>query len=153
MPQLLLRLSRIGVLVVDDWAMAPMAENERRDFWAICEERYCGPGRRAMVTIERLRETTQVLSAAIESRRETRLEKAGKTAKPNEGDSLLDQLTEELDVRRQRYLRMLFVGSVDPRGQTGYLMTAHDLVDNLGRAYREGRLDRRMKVYLDPRCR
>jgi DNA replication protein DnaC len=39
MPQMLLRLSRIDVLVVDDWAMAPMAENERRDFWEICEER------------------------------------------------------------------------------------------------------------------
>jgi DNA replication protein DnaC len=39
MPQMLLRLSRIDVLVVDDWAMAPLAENERRDFWEICEER------------------------------------------------------------------------------------------------------------------
>ena len=37
---LLGRLSRIDVLVVDDWAMAPLAENERRDFWEICEERY-----------------------------------------------------------------------------------------------------------------
>jgi DNA replication protein DnaC len=26
--------------VVDDWAMAPMQESERRDFWEICEERY-----------------------------------------------------------------------------------------------------------------
>jgi len=30
-------------------------------------------------------------------------------------------------------------------------MTAHDLVDDLGRAYREGRLERRMKVYLAPK--
>ena len=30
--QLLRRLNRIDVLVVDDWAMAPMAESERRDF-------------------------------------------------------------------------------------------------------------------------
>jgi len=30
---LLTRLSRIDVLVVDDFAMAPMVENERRDFW------------------------------------------------------------------------------------------------------------------------
>jgi DNA replication protein DnaC len=37
---LLSRLSRVDVLVVDDWAMAPLAENERRDFWEICEERY-----------------------------------------------------------------------------------------------------------------
>jgi DNA replication protein DnaC len=37
---LLLRLSRIDVLVIVDWAMAPLAETERRDFWEICEDRY-----------------------------------------------------------------------------------------------------------------
>jgi DNA replication protein DnaC len=37
---LLARLSRIEVLVVDDWAMAPLSEPERRDFWEICEDRY-----------------------------------------------------------------------------------------------------------------
>jgi DNA replication protein DnaC len=37
---LLARLGRIEVLVVDDWAMAPMQEIERRDFWEICEDRY-----------------------------------------------------------------------------------------------------------------
>ncbi len=36
----LARLSRIDVLVVDDWAMAPLSEAERRDFWEICEDRY-----------------------------------------------------------------------------------------------------------------
>lgn len=36
---LLARLSRIDVLVIDDWAMAPLAESERRDFWEICEDR------------------------------------------------------------------------------------------------------------------
>jgi DNA replication protein DnaC len=35
----LARLSRIYVLVID-WAMAPLAETERRDFWEICEDRY-----------------------------------------------------------------------------------------------------------------
>jgi DNA replication protein DnaC len=30
-------------------------------------------------------------------------------------------------------------------------MTAHDIVGDLGRAYREGRLDRRMRVYLAPK--
>ena len=35
-------------------------------------------------------------------------------------------------------------------GQAAYFMTAHDLEDDLGRAYREGRLDRRVKVYLAP---
>jgi DNA replication protein DnaC len=38
--QLLKRLNRIDVLVVDDWAMAPMLEPERRDFWEIAEDRY-----------------------------------------------------------------------------------------------------------------
>ena len=28
------------LLVIDHWAMAPMAEAERRDFWEICEDRY-----------------------------------------------------------------------------------------------------------------
>jgi DNA replication protein DnaC len=36
-------------------------------------------------------------------------------------------------------------------GQAAYFMTAHDLVSDLGRAYREGRLDRRMRVYLAPK--
>lgn len=40
LPQMLTRLSKVDVLVVDDFAMAPMAENERRDFWEICEDRY-----------------------------------------------------------------------------------------------------------------
>jgi DNA replication protein DnaC len=34
---LLARLGRIDVLVIDDWAMAPLSEPERRDFWEICE--------------------------------------------------------------------------------------------------------------------
>ena len=38
--QLLKRLNRIDVLVVDDWAMTPMSEAERRDFWEISEDRY-----------------------------------------------------------------------------------------------------------------
>src|SRR5450756_2222443 len=37
---LLTKLSRIDVLVIDDWAMAPLTETERRDFWEICEDRY-----------------------------------------------------------------------------------------------------------------
>ncbi len=28
------------VLVIDDWAMAPLSEPERREFWEICEDRY-----------------------------------------------------------------------------------------------------------------
>ena len=37
---LLTRLGRVDVLVIDDWAMAPMNESERRDFWEISEDRY-----------------------------------------------------------------------------------------------------------------
>jgi DNA replication protein DnaC len=37
---LLARLGRIDVLVIDDWAMAPLSETEHRDFWEICEDRY-----------------------------------------------------------------------------------------------------------------
>src|SRR3954469_9234476 len=36
-------------------------------------------------------------------------------------------------------------------GNGAYFMTAHDLVADLGRAYREARLDRRMRVYLAPK--
>lgn len=36
---LLLRLSKVDVLVVDDWAMTPLNENEARDFWEVCEDR------------------------------------------------------------------------------------------------------------------
>jgi DNA replication protein DnaC len=37
---MLAQLSRIDVLVIDDWAMAPLLEPERRDFREICEGRY-----------------------------------------------------------------------------------------------------------------
>ena len=37
---LLGRFARTDVLVVDDWAMSPLSETERRDFWEICEDRY-----------------------------------------------------------------------------------------------------------------
>jgi DNA replication protein DnaC len=36
-------------------------------------------------------------------------------------------------------------------GFGAYFMTAHELVHDLGRAYREGRLGRRMRVYLAPK--
>jgi DNA replication protein DnaC len=38
--QLLARLGRVEVLVIDDWAMTPLSEMERRDLWEICEDRY-----------------------------------------------------------------------------------------------------------------
>jgi hypothetical protein len=34
---LLSKLSRADLLVIDDWAMAPLSEPERRDFWVICD--------------------------------------------------------------------------------------------------------------------
>jgi DNA replication protein DnaC len=37
---LLARWARLQVLVVDDWAMAPLTDTERRDFLEICEDRY-----------------------------------------------------------------------------------------------------------------
>ena len=37
---LLAQLARLDVLVVDDWAMAPLADTERRDFLEIAEDRY-----------------------------------------------------------------------------------------------------------------
>lgn len=40
LPRRLLRLSRLDVLIVDDWAMAPLNELERRDFLEICDDRY-----------------------------------------------------------------------------------------------------------------
>ena len=40
MRNLLTRLGRMDVLVIDDWAMAPLSESERRDFWETSEERY-----------------------------------------------------------------------------------------------------------------
>ena len=38
--KLLYQLGRVDVLVVDDWAMAPLTEAERRDFLEICDARY-----------------------------------------------------------------------------------------------------------------
>ena len=38
--QFLSKLSRIDVLVLDDFAMAPLKDQERRDFLEICDDRY-----------------------------------------------------------------------------------------------------------------
>ena len=48
---LLARWARLDVLVVDDWAMAPLADTERRDFLEICEDRY---QRRSMILTSQL---------------------------------------------------------------------------------------------------
>lgn len=44
--RLLLKLSKVDVLVLDDFAMAPLKDSERRDFLEICDDRY---QRRSMV--------------------------------------------------------------------------------------------------------
>jgi DNA replication protein DnaC len=49
------------------------------------------------------------------------------------------------------HLAVALVESTIQAGQAAYFITAHDLVSDLGRAYREGRLDRRMRVYLAPK--
>lgn len=38
--KLLDRIARIDILLVDDWAMAPLADTDRRDFLEICDDRY-----------------------------------------------------------------------------------------------------------------
>jgi DNA replication protein DnaC len=38
--RMLVRLSRIDVLLLDDFAMAPLKDSERRDFLEICDDRY-----------------------------------------------------------------------------------------------------------------
>jgi DNA replication protein DnaC len=38
--RVLLKISRVDVLVLDDFAMAPMKDSERRDFLEICDDRY-----------------------------------------------------------------------------------------------------------------
>src|SRR6202161_4495140 len=40
MGRMLLRLAQIDVLLLDDFAMAPMKDSERRDFLEICDDRY-----------------------------------------------------------------------------------------------------------------
>lgn len=38
--KLLSKLARIDVLIIDDWAMSALSDNERRDFLEICDDRY-----------------------------------------------------------------------------------------------------------------
>jgi DNA replication protein DnaC len=38
--RLLVRLAQIDVLLLDDFAMAPLKDNERRDFLEVCDDRY-----------------------------------------------------------------------------------------------------------------
>lgn len=49
------------------------------------------------------------------------------------------------------HLSVAFAEAAIQAGYGAYFITAHDMVHDLGRAYREGRLDRRMRVYLAPK--
>jgi DNA replication protein DnaC len=49
--RLLLKFSRLDVLVLDDFAMAPLKDSERRDFLEICDDRY---QRRSMILTSQL---------------------------------------------------------------------------------------------------
>jgi DNA replication protein DnaC len=49
------------------------------------------------------------------------------------------------------HLSVAFAEAAIQAGFGAYFITAHDMVTDLGRAYREGRLDRRMRVYLAPK--
>jgi len=49
------------------------------------------------------------------------------------------------------HLSVAFAEAAIQSGFGAYFITAHDMVHDLGRAYREGRLDRRMRVYLAPK--
>ena len=49
------------------------------------------------------------------------------------------------------HLSVAFAEAAIQSGFGAYFITAHDMVTDLGKAYREGRLDRRMRVYLAPK--
>ena len=49
------------------------------------------------------------------------------------------------------HLRVALAEEAIRSGLGAYFITAHDLAADLGHAYREGRLDRRMRVYLAPK--
>ena len=71
--RLLVKLARVDALVVDDFALAPMSELERRDFLDICDDRY------------RLRST--VLTSQLPADRWH-----GPVGDPTVADSILDRL-------------------------------------------------------------
>ena len=49
--RVLMKLSRVDVLVLDDFAMAPLKDPERRDILEICDDRY---QRRSMILTSQL---------------------------------------------------------------------------------------------------
>src|SRR3989442_384104 len=49
------------------------------------------------------------------------------------------------------HLSVALAAAAIQSGFAAYFITAHDLATDLGKAYREGRLDRRMRIYLAPK--
>src|SRR2546425_1330284 len=49
------------------------------------------------------------------------------------------------------HLSVALAAAAIQSGFGAYFITAHDLATDLGKAYREGRLDRRMRIYLAPK--
>ena len=73
-PAVLARLGRIDVLVIDDWAMAPLNENERREVWEICERKLpnprisiLSPARNERTTLSKMDSTMASLSFRVSS--------------------------------------------------------------------------------------
>lgn len=50
-PRVLAKLARMDVLVIDDWAMAPISDTERRDLLEVLEDRY---GQRSTIVTSQL---------------------------------------------------------------------------------------------------
>src|SRR2546425_7039698 len=49
------------------------------------------------------------------------------------------------------HLSVALAAAAIQSGFAAYFISAHDLATDLGKAYREGRLDRRMRIYLAPK--
>jgi DNA replication protein DnaC len=60
--RMLLKLSRVDVLVLDDFAMAPLKDSERRDFLEICDDRY---QRRSIILTSQMPSHTGTSRSAI----------------------------------------------------------------------------------------
>ncbi len=63
----LTKLPRIDILVLDDFAVAPLKDGERRDFLELCDDRY---QRRSMILTSQCRSPTGTNRSAIHARRQ-----------------------------------------------------------------------------------
>jgi hypothetical protein len=65
--------------------------------------------------------------------------------------SCLSPLSKSRPGEEKTHLAVALAETAIQSGQAAHFVTAHDLVTDLGRAYREGRLDRRLRIYLAPK--